>query len=62
MTHCHINLRLCTTRSKVLVSKEDVDLEREEVAMIEKANRAPELDNLFSREVSCNFKLSWTSL
>ncbi|KAL1511987.1 hypothetical protein AB1Y20_005262 [Prymnesium parvum] len=44
------DFRLCTTRSKVLLTKEDVELESKEVAMIDKTNRAPELDNLYSRE------------
>lgn len=51
MTFTCASRRLCTTRSKVLSSKEDMDLEKEEVAKIAKENRSPELDNLFSKEV-----------
>lgn len=43
--------RLCTTRSKVLKSKEELEVEGAEVQKIERLNRAPELDNLYSREV-----------
>ena len=45
------DFRLCTTRSKVLLSKEDMETEKAEVSMIDKSYRAPELDNLFSREL-----------